>query len=85
MWQQLDLVDAMMRAMVAGHICADLRPKLTGGERIIPGAIAEVGPLDIRPGGCVANTGINLAALGARSCSLPISAMTSSAQAHSTP
>jgi sugar/nucleoside kinase (ribokinase family) len=51
--------------MVAGHICADLRPKLTGGERIIPGAIAEVGPLDIRPGGCVANTGINLAALGA--------------------
>lgn len=48
-----------------GHICADLRPKLAGGERIVPGAIAEVGPLDIRPGGCVANTGGNLAALGA--------------------
>jgi sugar/nucleoside kinase (ribokinase family) len=51
--------------MVVGHVCADLRPKLTGGERIVPGAIAEVGPLDIRPGGCVANTGGNLAALGA--------------------
>jgi sugar/nucleoside kinase (ribokinase family) len=54
--------------MVAGHICADLRPNLAGGERIVPGAIAEVGPLDIRPGGCVANTGGDLAALGASIC-----------------
>jgi len=51
--------------MVVGHLCADLRPKLAGGERIIPGTIAEVGSLDIRAGGCVANTGGTLAALGA--------------------
>ena len=55
----------MWRATVAGHICADLRPKLGGDERIVPGAIVEVGPLDIRPGGSVANTGGDLAALGA--------------------
>jgi sugar/nucleoside kinase (ribokinase family) len=55
----------MMQAMVVGHLCADLRPKLAGGERITPGAITEVGPLDIRAGGCVANTGGTLAALGA--------------------
>ena len=55
----------MWRATVAGHICADLRPKLSGDERIIPGAIIEVGPLEIRPGGSVANTGGDLAALGA--------------------
>jgi sugar/nucleoside kinase (ribokinase family) len=55
----------MWRATVAGHICADLRPRLGGEERIVPGAITEVGPLDIRPGGSVANTGTDLAALGA--------------------
>jgi sugar/nucleoside kinase (ribokinase family) len=55
----------MWRATVAGHICADLRPRLGGGERIVPGAIIEVGPLEIRPGGSVANTGSDLAELGA--------------------
>jgi sugar/nucleoside kinase (ribokinase family) len=59
---------AMRRALVVGHLCADLRPKLAGGERIIPGEIAEVGSLIIRPGGCVANTGGDLAALGAPVC-----------------
>jgi sugar/nucleoside kinase (ribokinase family) len=56
----------MWRATVAGHICADLQPSLGGQERIVPGAIVEVGPLDIRPGGSVANTGGDLAALGAQ-------------------
>jgi len=55
----------MRRCIVAGHICADLRPGLRGGERIVPGAIADVGPLEIRPGGSVANTGSDLAELGA--------------------
>jgi sugar/nucleoside kinase (ribokinase family) len=37
-----------------------------GGEkRIIPGAIVEVGPLAVLPGGCVANTGRDLYSLGA--------------------
>ena len=31
----------------------------------MPGAIADVGPLEIRPGGSVANTGTDLAELGA--------------------
>ena len=55
----------MRRCIVAGHICADLRPGLRGVERIVPGAIADVGPLEIRPGGSVANTGTDLAELGA--------------------
>lgn len=55
----------MRRCIVAGHICADLRPGLHGGERIVPGAIADVGPLEVRPGGAVANTGTDLAELGA--------------------
>jgi len=52
------------RAVVSGHICADLYPKLGGQERIIPGAIVDVGPLTIFPGGCVANTGRDLHSLG---------------------
>ena len=55
----------MFRAAVAGHICADLCPKLTGDEQILPGAIVAVGPLTVRPGGCVANTGLDLCLLGA--------------------
>jgi sugar/nucleoside kinase (ribokinase family) len=55
----------MWSCIVAGHICADLRPGLHGVERIVPGAITEVGPLEIRPGGSVANTGTDLAELGA--------------------
>lgn len=55
----------MLRAAVVGHICADLRPKLGGDEQIIPGALVEVGPLTVTPGGCVANTGSDLFSLGA--------------------
>ena len=54
-----------LKAVVSGHICADLYPKLKGEERIIPGAIVAVGPLTILPGGCVANTGRDLHSLGA--------------------
>ena len=52
------------RAVVSGHICADLYPKVGGEEQIIPGAIVDVGPLTILPGGCVANTGGDLYSLG---------------------
>ncbi len=55
----------ILRAAVIGHICADLCPKLSGDEQIIPGAIVEVGPMAIVPGGCVANTGRDLYSLGA--------------------
>ncbi|MGH9135781.1 MAG: carbohydrate kinase family protein, partial [Acidimicrobiales bacterium] len=54
----------MYRARVAGHICLDLLPELATG---IPasGGLTESGPLQMRLGGCVANTGLALAALGA--------------------
>ena len=54
----------MLRVTVAGHICADLTPELPAGIGIVPGQLTNVGPLIIRPGGCVVNTGGDLAALG---------------------
>jgi sugar/nucleoside kinase (ribokinase family) len=52
------------RIIVAGHVCVDLIPTLPGSESLEPGSLAEIGPLEIRPGGCVANTGRVLAELG---------------------
>jgi Sugar kinases, ribokinase family len=49
---------------VAGHVCADLVPELPVGVGMVPGQLYDVGPLTIRPGGCVANTGFVLAQLG---------------------
>ena len=54
----------MARVAVAGHLCLDLTPELLGGERIDPGHLLEVGPLSVRLGGSVANTGGDLADLG---------------------
>ena len=54
----------MRRARVAGHLCVDLIPALTTPVPG-PGALAEAGPIELRLGGCVANTGVALAALGA--------------------
>lgn len=51
-------------ALIAGHICVDLVPALGEGPRIEPGRLIDIGPLDVRTGGCVANTGLDLAALG---------------------
>ncbi len=54
----------MRRATIAGHVCIDLVPELAGGIPV-SGGLAESGPLELRLGGCVANTGLALAALGA--------------------
>jgi sugar/nucleoside kinase (ribokinase family) len=54
-----------MRALVAGHVCIDLVPALDGDIYLLPGRLEEVGPLTMRAGGCVANTGVALADLGA--------------------
>ena len=51
---------------VAGHLCVDLVPGLLDAAPVTPGSLTEVGPLDLRLGGCVANTGSDLAALGLR-------------------
>lgn len=53
-----------MRVTVAGHLCVDLTPALSGPARIEPGRLREVGPLRARLGGCVANTARTLARLG---------------------
>ena len=54
----------LARVAVAGHLCLDLTPELTGGERFDPGHLLEVGPLSVRLGGSVANTGGDLVDLG---------------------
>jgi sugar/nucleoside kinase (ribokinase family) len=55
---------ALPRVAVAGHLCLDLTPGITGGERIDPGHLMEVGALSVRLGGSVANTGGDLVDLG---------------------
>jgi sugar/nucleoside kinase (ribokinase family) len=55
----------MRAAIVAGHLCLDLIPELPALPSTGPGDLAEVGALRLSPGGCVANTGGDLAALGA--------------------
>jgi sugar/nucleoside kinase (ribokinase family) len=54
----------MGSAVVAGHVCVDLIPELPATPVAGPGELAEVGPLTLAAGGCVANTGAGLAALG---------------------
>jgi sugar/nucleoside kinase (ribokinase family) len=55
----------MRRIVVAGHVCADLRPSIGATRAIEPGRLVEIGPLGITLGGCVGNTAGDLAALGA--------------------
>lgn len=54
-------------AVVAGHICLDIIPRLGGRDlsRIsLPGSLTEVGPASIVAGGAVSNTGRALHRLG---------------------
>lgn len=53
------------RAIVAGHVCVDLVPELYGDVVLTPGSLQQVGALQLSAGGCVANTGVALADLGA--------------------
>jgi sugar/nucleoside kinase (ribokinase family) len=55
----------MRSAVVAGHVCVDLIPELPALPLAGPGELLEIGPLTMSPGGCVSNTGGDLAALGA--------------------
>lgn len=54
----------MPSAVIAGHLCVDLVPELPALPLPGPGELLEVGPLAMTPGGCVANTGRELVALG---------------------
>lgn len=57
-------------AVVAGHICLDIIPQLTGSTRdqfertFLPGRLLEVGPVTFSTGGSVSNTGLALHKLG---------------------
>lgn len=50
--------------LLAGHLCLDLIPELPGPPSVVPGDLWATGPLTLRPGGCLANTGIALLDLG---------------------
>ena len=57
-------------AVVAGHICLDVIPGLTGSPQgkfealFLPGRLLEVGPVTLCTGGAVSNTGLALNKLG---------------------
>ena len=57
-------------AVVAGHICLDLHPDLSGSARepfekiFVPGHLIEAGPVTYASGGAVSNTGLALNRLG---------------------
>ncbi len=55
----------MRSVVVAGHVCVDFIPEIPAAAATGPGELLEVGPLAVGAGGCVANTGGDLAALGA--------------------
>jgi len=64
--------DESYEVMVAGHLCLDILPDLShvkAGQRsslLLPGKLAEIGPVTLSTGGAVSNTGLALNQLGIR-------------------
>jgi sugar/nucleoside kinase (ribokinase family) len=60
----------MFDAVIAGHICLDIHPDLTGENRdpfdriFLPGRLIAAGPAAFSTGGAVSNTGLALHKLG---------------------
>lgn len=60
----------MFDAVIAGHICLDIHPDLSGENResfdriFLPGRLIEAGPAAFSAGGAVSNTGLALNKLG---------------------
>lgn len=55
----------MCDAVVAGHICLDIIPKITHEQvAFLPGRLLEIGPALLATGGPVSNTGLGLHKLG---------------------
>lgn len=50
--------------LVAGHLCIDITPQLSRVPELVPGQLYEIGSAQLTLGGCVANTGLALAAAG---------------------
>lgn len=58
-------IQAEREAIVAGHICLDVFPTLSGGSvEYKPGQTIEAGPVIFSTGGAVSNTGLALHKLG---------------------
>ena len=58
-------IQAEREAIVAGHICLDVFPTLSGGSVVYkPGQTIEAGPVIFSTGGAVSNTGLALHKLG---------------------
>jgi sugar/nucleoside kinase (ribokinase family) len=55
---------AVPSVLVAGHLCIDITPELSGVPDLVPGQLYEIGAAHFTLGGCVANTGLALAASG---------------------
>ncbi len=55
---------AVHSVLVGGHLCIDITPELTGVPELVPGQLYEIGSAELTLGGCVANTGLALAAAG---------------------
>lgn len=59
-----------IEAVVAGHICLDIQPDLSGSEKepfdniFLPGRLVAAGPVICSTGGAVSNTGLALDKLG---------------------
>lgn len=58
--------DRVFDVQVVGHLCVDLVPGLLAAADVTPGLLIDTGPLDLRLGGCVGNTGADVAGLGLR-------------------
>jgi sugar/nucleoside kinase (ribokinase family) len=55
---------AVHSVLVAGHLCIDITPELSSVPELAPGQLYEIGPAQLTLGGCVANSGLALAAAG---------------------
>jgi sugar/nucleoside kinase (ribokinase family) len=55
---------AVHSILVAGHLCIDITPELSRVPELVPGQLYEIGSAQLTLGGCVANTGLALAAAG---------------------
>ncbi len=62
---KLDVVEPV-EAIVAGHICLDIIPTLTGNTPFAPGRLIEAGKALLATGGPVSNTGLALHRLGVK-------------------
>ena len=54
----------MAPVLVAGHLCLDLIPALSGDAELLPGRLVEAGPATLQTGGVVSNVGRALSTLG---------------------